>query len=51
MNVIRKVRDELKKYNKENKVLESWSGDPCRPSTWRGVYCNTRNGSIAITGL
>ncbi|KAL9461143.1 hypothetical protein AB3S75_004189 [Citrus x aurantiifolia] len=51
VNVIRKVRDELKKYNKENKVLESWSGDPCRPSTWRGVYCNTRNGSIAITGL
>lgn len=51
VNVIRKVRDELKKYNKENKVLDSWSGDPCLPSTWQGVYCNTRNGSIVITGL
>ncbi|KAJ0098206.1 hypothetical protein Patl1_28393 [Pistacia atlantica] len=51
VNVIGKVRDDLKMDNKEKKVWESWSGDPCLPIPWEGLTCNSINGSTVITEL
>ncbi|KAK1587933.1 hypothetical protein Q3G72_018382 [Acer saccharum] len=44
VNVILNVRDDLK-------LLEIWSGDPCLPSLWDGLVCNSINGSTVITEL
>ncbi|CAN0865060.1 Nodulation receptor kinase [Linum grandiflorum] len=46
-----KVKDGLLEQNKGNKKLESWSGDPCQPSSWEGVACHYSNGSTIITKL
>ncbi|XVF59146.1 hypothetical protein PTKIN_Ptkin07bG0252300 [Pterospermum kingtungense] len=49
--VIKKVKEELLMLNQENALLETWSGDPCRPDPWQGLGCNSINGSILITDL
>ncbi|XP_065874861.1 nodulation receptor kinase-like [Euphorbia lathyris] len=53
VDAIEKVRNELLQNNKENGVLQSWSGDPCVPlsSSWKGLTCQNMNGFQAITGL
>ncbi|WJZ91752.1 hypothetical protein VitviT2T_010797 [Vitis vinifera] len=52
VNVIMKVKDELLKKNQGNKVLGSWSGDPCLPLVWHGLICNNSiNNSPVITEL
>lgn len=51
VRVMEKVKDGLLEQNKGNKKLESWSGDPCQPSSWDGVACHYSNGSTVITKL
>ncbi|CAN0865058.1 Nodulation receptor kinase [Linum grandiflorum] len=51
VRVMEKVKDGLLEQNKGNKKLESWSGDPCQPSSWEGVACHYSNGSTIITKL
>ncbi|CAN1348825.1 Nodulation receptor kinase, partial [Linum perenne] len=51
VRVMEKVKDGLLEQNKGNKKLESWSGDPCQPSSWDGVACHYSNGSTIITKL
>ncbi|XP_060970362.1 nodulation receptor kinase-like [Cannabis sativa] len=51
VNVILDVKRELLVSNQHNKVLDSWTGDPCRPSPWEGLTCGTMNGSTLITKL
>ncbi|KAF3950478.1 hypothetical protein CMV_023772, partial [Castanea mollissima] len=34
VDVISKARNELLVYNQANKLLDTWSGDPCVPHTW-----------------
>ncbi|KAM7276819.1 hypothetical protein ACFE04_018685 [Oxalis oulophora] len=43
------IKEELLISNKENMVLESWSGDPCLPNQWQGLSCDTTNGSWVVT--
>lgn len=51
VEVIMKVRNELMLNNKENELLQSWSGDPCFPP-WKGLKCQNISGSLpVITGL
>ncbi|KAJ6906988.1 nodulation receptor kinase-like [Populus alba x Populus x berolinensis] len=51
VEVIMKVRNELMLNNKENELLQSWSGDPCFPP-WKGLKCQNISGSLSvITGL
>ncbi|XP_028754635.1 nodulation receptor kinase-like isoform X2 [Neltuma alba] len=46
-----KVAEELQTQNQGNKVLESWSGDPCMPFPWNGVECDLLNDSTVINKL
>lgn len=48
---MKKVAEELMMQNQGNKVLESWSGDPCMPFPWNGVECDLLNDSIVINKL
>ncbi|KAJ6288213.1 hypothetical protein OIU76_024242 [Salix suchowensis] len=51
VEVIMKVRNELVLNNKENELLQTWSGDPCFPP-WKGLKCQNISGSLfVITGL
>ncbi|XP_061949250.1 nodulation receptor kinase-like isoform X1 [Populus nigra] len=51
VEVIMKVRNELMLNNKENELLQSWSGDPCFPP-WKGLKCQNISRSLSvITGL
>ncbi|XP_077234062.1 nodulation receptor kinase-like [Tasmannia lanceolata] len=45
------VRNEFLVENPGNVVLGSWSGDPCLPSTWKGLGCEHNNGGSVITKL
>ncbi|KAK3012602.1 hypothetical protein RJ639_009602 [Escallonia herrerae] len=51
VDVVVDVRDELLKANQNNKVLRSWSGDPCLPRPWHGLSCNSSSGFSVITQL
>ncbi|XP_054809886.1 nodulation receptor kinase-like isoform X2 [Prosopis cineraria] len=46
-----KMSEELTMQNQGNKVLESWSGDPCMPFPWNGVECDLLNDSTVINKL
>ncbi|XP_050205737.1 nodulation receptor kinase-like isoform X2 [Mercurialis annua] len=48
---IKQIRAELLHHNKENDVLQRWSGDPCLPLSWEGLTCELMNGSQVITRL
>ncbi|RDY02510.1 Nodulation receptor kinase [Mucuna pruriens] len=50
VEVIQKIRTELLLQNQDNKVLESWTGDPCF-FPWQGISCDGSNGSSVITKL
>jgi len=50
VEVIQKIREELLLQNQNNKVLESWTGDPCI-FPWHGIECDGSNGSSVITKL
>ncbi|XP_061355239.1 nodulation receptor kinase-like [Gastrolobium bilobum] len=45
------VREELLVQNQDNKVLESWTGDPCILFPWQGISCDSPNGPPLITKL
>ncbi|KAJ9177458.1 hypothetical protein P3X46_012676 [Hevea brasiliensis] len=51
VDTIKMVRDELLSHNKENQLLQSWSGDPCLPLPWKGLTCQPMNGAKVITSL
>ncbi|CAK8540395.1 unnamed protein product [Lathyrus sativus] len=51
LEVIQKMRKELLLQNQDNEALESWSGDPCMLFPWKGVACDSSNGSSVITKL
>ncbi|XP_024027034.1 nodulation receptor kinase-like [Morus notabilis] len=51
VNGILEVKRELLACNEENKVLESWTGDPCFPFSWEGLSCESINGSTVIAKL
>ncbi|XP_051140304.1 nodulation receptor kinase-like [Andrographis paniculata] len=51
VNAITKVKDELVAENKDNHVLQTWSGDPCLPLPWHGLSCEAFNGTLAITKM
>ncbi|KAI8534579.1 hypothetical protein RHMOL_Rhmol10G0101500 [Rhododendron molle] len=51
VNVITEVRNELMGHNQNNEVLKTWSGDPCYPISWHGLYCEAVNNSLVITIL
>ncbi|CAL5370900.1 unnamed protein product [Camellia sinensis] len=38
VDMIQKVRNELLMGNQDNEVLKTWSGDPCLPLPWQGLY-------------
>lgn len=45
------VKNELLEANQENEALMSWSGDPCLPHSWHGLYCELLNSSSVISKL
>ncbi|KAF9678137.1 hypothetical protein SADUNF_Sadunf07G0003700 [Salix dunnii] len=47
VEVIMKVRNELMLNNKENALLQTWSGDPCFPP-WKGLKCQNISGSLSV---
>nr|XP_048334843.1 nodulation receptor kinase-like [Ziziphus jujuba var. spinosa] len=47
--VILKVKDELLVHNRQNNLLQRWSGDPCLPIPWDGIFCGKFQGSTVIT--
>ncbi|CAK9150616.1 unnamed protein product [Ilex paraguariensis] len=51
VDVIGDVRRELLERNQDNEVLKSWSGDPCLPLPWQGLFCEPINGSTVISKL
>lgn len=51
VNTITKVRNELLTKNEENKVLKTWSGDPCLPRPWNGLTCEIFRGGFIIKKL
>ncbi|XP_059639649.1 nodulation receptor kinase-like [Cornus florida] len=52
VDVIAEVKAELLVVNQDNEALESWSGDPCLPLPWLGLYCEPiNNSSFVITKL
>ncbi|KAG8642786.1 hypothetical protein MANES_12G121400v8 [Manihot esculenta] len=51
VDTIEMARYELLQHNKENQVLQSWSGDPCHPLPWKGLTCQSMNGDPVITRL
>nr|ADB97921.2 symbiosis receptor kinase SymRK [Arachis hypogaea] len=51
VEVIKKVREQLLVQNQDNKVLKSWSGDPCILSPWHGITCDHSSGPSVITDL
>ncbi|KAG5528143.1 hypothetical protein RHGRI_028922 [Rhododendron griersonianum] len=51
VDVITEVRNELMGDNQNNEVLKTWSGDPCYPISWLGLYCEAVNNSLVITIL
>lgn len=51
VDAITKVRNELLTKNEENKVLKTWSGDPCLPLPWHGVSCELLHGALIIKKL
>ncbi|PON97099.1 Receptor-like kinase [Trema orientale] len=50
-DVIVEVKSQLLVWNQKNKVLESWTGDPCLPTPWKGLTCGPINDSTVITNL
>ncbi|XP_057984619.1 nodulation receptor kinase-like, partial [Hevea brasiliensis] len=51
VDTIEMVKNKLLLLNKENLVLQSWSGDPCSPLPWKGLTCQQMNGSPVIIRL
>ncbi|KAL4582407.1 hypothetical protein LXL04_006956 [Taraxacum kok-saghyz] len=51
VDVMMKIKNELMVENEDNEVLESWTGDPCLPNSWKGVKCSQSNGTTVITKL
>ncbi|XP_071709829.1 nodulation receptor kinase-like [Rutidosis leptorrhynchoides] len=51
VDVIFKIKNELLVENKDNEILQSWTGDPCLPNSWHGVNCTQVNGTTVITKL
>ncbi|GMP31131.1 hypothetical protein CsSME_00005470 [Camellia sinensis var. sinensis] len=51
VDMIQKVRNELLMGNQDNEVLKTWSGDPCLPLPWQGLYCEHINNFLVITKL
>ncbi|KAI3951089.1 hypothetical protein MKW92_047409 [Papaver armeniacum] len=51
-DAITEVKDEWVAQNPENELWESWTGDPCLPLPWEGLFCIPNNqGSFIITNL
>ncbi|WJX13571.1 hypothetical protein P8452_03948 [Trifolium repens] len=50
-DLIQKMREELLLQNQDNEALESWSGDPCMLFPWKGIECDSSNGSSVINKL
>ncbi|MED6132096.1 hypothetical protein PIB30_015884 [Stylosanthes scabra] len=51
LKAILKIREELIIENQDNKVLQSWTGDPCMLYAWQGISCDFQNGAPVITKL
>ncbi|XP_068657022.1 nodulation receptor kinase-like [Aristolochia californica] len=51
VDAIVEVRDEIRVANPENDLLRSWSGDPCLPTSWKGLSCQPNNGIYLIMGM
>ncbi|PSS30632.1 Nodulation receptor kinase [Actinidia chinensis var. chinensis] len=51
VNVTLEVKNKLLEHNLDNEVLKTWSGDPCLPLSWHGLYCESINNSVVITKL
>ncbi|KAL5556683.1 hypothetical protein UlMin_038919 [Ulmus minor] len=47
LDAITEVKHQLLDNNKQNEVLQGWSGDPCLPAPWEGLVCD----STVITKL
>ncbi|KAI3883594.1 hypothetical protein MKX03_016276, partial [Papaver bracteatum] len=51
-DAITEVKDELVAQNPKNELWESWTGDPCLPLPWEGLFCIPNNqGSFIINNL
>ncbi|KAL8472743.1 hypothetical protein ACS0TY_029827 [Phlomoides rotata] len=51
VDAITKVKNELLTKNEENKVLKTWSGNPCLPLPWHGLSCELLHGALVIRKL
>lgn len=51
VSAIMDMKNELLSSNSENELLRSWSGDPCLPVSWPGLFCQLSNGSSIITKI
>lgn len=51
VSAIMDVKNELVTRNSDNELLRSWSGDPCLPISWPGLFCQLLNGSSIITKM
>ncbi|KAK9285498.1 hypothetical protein L1049_024692 [Liquidambar formosana] len=51
VDVIVALKNELLVNNQDNDVLGTWSGDPCLPVSWEGLFCQSTSGSYVITTL
>lgn len=51
VSAIMDMKNELLSSNSENELLRSWSGDPCLPVSWPGLFCQLSNGSSIITKM
>ncbi|GFZ18883.1 leucine-rich repeat protein kinase family protein [Actinidia rufa] len=51
VDVILEVKNKLLEHNLDNEILKTWSGDPCLPLSWHGLYCESINNSVVITKL
>ncbi|XP_057749781.1 nodulation receptor kinase-like [Arachis stenosperma] len=51
LEAILKIREELITENHDNKVLQSWTGDPCMLFAWQGISCDFSNDAPVITKL
>jgi hypothetical protein len=45
------IKEKMLVSNEENKVFETWSGDPCLPNQWQGLACDSINGSWVVTKM
>ncbi|KAK7309603.1 hypothetical protein RJT34_06466 [Clitoria ternatea] len=51
VQAIQKIREELLLQNQDNKLLESWTGDPCILFPWQGIACDGSTDSSVMTKL